>query len=253
MKRISLVVDGLKDGRVKIRVLPEMAGTEEKDLPYALVFPHNTSGVDLKDGYPYIWCEPKIGSLIVVDINDTWTRFEFHGEVAIDEGQNLFTNNDKTGIGDVMEKSPLSDVLSSDDKKYQTVLANKISKSQVLFTNREKSEIGYFRIDENKAVEYAVITSGGKIMWYRKDNKERKIEIDGASNKITVTGFDTIEVNGDNLTYLKPVTDILKALISHVHMTSNGPSGKPIDSSRGDLSATYNDTWFKSLGTKENK
>lgn len=246
----------LQNGRVRIRVLPEMAQTDETALPFATVVYTDYSGVSYKEGYPKRAELPRKDSYIIVEIDDTWTEFWFHGEVPVDYSAYGYTRSSGDGYGDLLATLPAEDITFDKGKDYQDTRFSQEGRDLVFWRNLNSGEFGYYRFSSGTVTEYCSIGSTGRLVYSHGEDK--KIIVDPEADQLTLQGYNTILVQGDStnsegyhLAYLEPLVQVLKSLIEHRHMTTHGISDVPIDSGKKPLQSVYTENWFKTLGTEK--
>jgi hypothetical protein len=204
--KTAIVVDNNdtdKLGKIKVRVLPEMNGVEESNLPWCRPFILNGGGKE-GSGTQNI---PEVGEYIKVIIRDKfWQHIEY---ISGDYIENGYPYSDFSSI--VSSMTELGSQTYPQPKFIKT-----FSDGSFYFHNSSTGESGVY----NKNGSYCMFDSAGQIIVH---GNNQNIIIDGAtSGKITVKN-STATLH----TILKDLIGIVKNIITPANLVSASP-GSPV-------------------------
>lgn len=86
MQRIGRVIDTDELGRIKVEIIPELQDFPENLLPWAVPIQNYSSQTDFKLD------RPAKNSLVIIEVNDTWTEFSYDGRRPYSEYDNRSTD-----------------------------------------------------------------------------------------------------------------------------------------------------------------
>jgi hypothetical protein len=242
MKRLALVIDtndSDKQGKIKLRILPEMNMMSEDHLPWAKPQIHSSYGLS-KEEVTYSHNIPELNTLIYCDVSDDWTSFYYLDEIPY------------YGPGYSYEDTISSIQESIEDLEEQTYPQPSYQRTKdgtIAFHNTETGESG-------------VVYSSGTYFYIRSDGTlkiksgETSVEIlengsiqltgsnvsflfDNENKKLILTDVENLEVAGasDFAVLFSPLKEILEKLLDHNHIAPTGPTTPAQEASGTPLSA----------------
>lgn len=183
--RVIDINDPDKQGKIKIRILPELEMVEESLLPYAIPFSTTLSESEISNNLPLI------NSTIRVLVDKYWKRFYYIGNRYF---YNLF---DFSKVSDKLNN--INDI----NKDYENIKFTLHRDGGLEFHNTLDSSHGYI----HKSGSYILMDSDGNI------------KADSKANKITVKNDIT-----DLKTILDNIESILENVVTPMNLVApNGP------------------------------
>lgn len=256
MKRIAKIISitSQTDKETKVtsfaivaRVYPEMATLDVKFLPTLEIHQRGYAGVEYTGEAgesPYRFSLPKVGSFVVVEVNDTWTEFAFDGEYPFDATAE-YREYERTL--NLLASTGVSETVAEDLPEPSFT---NLSKTLTVFHNDARNEFGFVKTDDKgNLIDFFIFNSNGSFTYMigKGTDTEKSIVLDSTKGTFTMTGFDEVSVSGDGVTMFTPLYELAQDLLAHQHITPHGMSTTPVDSSKKPLSAKWTDEKLQEL------
>lgn len=255
IKRYARVIDNLDEeelGRIQIRVIPELNGIEDDDLPWAR--PGNAGVNFIAEGIGK-HNVPDIDSIVTIEVSEDWQHFLYTDEAPM--------------VADWYPYAKFVEEFAQDDLEDQEYPQPKFTRTTdgtIHFHNTETGELGiqhptglFVVVDKDgnlfvRYVNQVRIANADETTKLHIDGENEVIEaitgsatikIDGAADEITVTAKKVIFAGdsyefggaGDNVALFTPLEKVLNEIIKAQVIAPSGPSSPLVDDSFAPLSA----------------
>lgn len=250
MTRIGQVIDNVyKDangataynGKVKVRVFPEMKDLKDSDLPWASPIYTSHDGITFDGSGSSIGIVPEKDSMIVVSVDTTWTTFLYDGKVPEDTSRYGYSDG-KSGIMDTLTGTSGIPDLDSTTSDYPNPMFKKFNDGAIMFRNTSNGELGYYVPNGTSGYAYFLMKADGSFYYAKRTSKDDpspiSITLDTGNKKIEMKGIETIWFgdHDDYMTLFTPLKEILEQLLVHIHVSPHGQTTPAMDSSLKPLS-----------------
>lgn len=234
ISRTALVIDNVDEnklGKIQVRVLPELNGVIEEDLPWIIPYNQSDQGTSNGVGKHDI---PDIGAYIRVMIMDKyWQDIRYLHEGSNISGFYIYEEFEDVKI-DEME-----------DPEYPQPKFAKTKDGIIKFHNTENGETGlihptgsYVFMDKNGDVFVKTINQ----VKIKNDDESVLFHIDIENATIQAKADSIIFGDGeDSLCKFTPLEKVLKKLIKHKHVAPSGLTLPAIDENQTPLSSLQSD------------
>lgn len=260
IRRYARVIDNVDEdqfGRIQIKVIPEMNGVEDGDLPWAR--PQNAGVSFVAEGVGK-HNVPDIQSVVVVEISEDWQHFQYTDEAP--------------AIDDWYPYAKLEDEFENDnleDFEYPQPKFSRTTDGTIFFHNTSNGELGF----QHPTGLYVVVDKDGNLfvrfvnkVIVANEDESTQLSIDGENEEIEAkTGAmsfklagdkceiladeflmsgskfvfdgDSVEFGGagDNAALFTPLEKVLNEIIGASVIAPSGPSSPLVGSDMAPLSA----------------
>lgn len=205
MIRIAKVVninDELEQGRIKIRIFPEMESLKEEDLPWAR---------PMMSVYEKKNCIPEVDKILYVEINDDWTSFYY-----LDSIKYIISEYNYEEI-----KTILSEIEEISSFSYPNPDFRMNPNGFIEFFNKENSETGFI----HPSGTYVVFKENGD--YYIKNPEMFELHFSNGMLEIkNVTSIKFGEASDSGVLF-SPLKEILDKIFTHTHSFSYSAGPTP--------------------------
>ncbi|NCB03783.1 MAG: hypothetical protein EOM67_16750, partial [Spirochaetia bacterium] len=179
MKRLALVIDtndSDKQGKIKLRILPEMNMMSENHLPWARPQIHNSYGLSKEEG-SYSHKIPELDTLVYCEVSDDWTSFYYLDEIPF-YGPGYSYEDTLSFIQESIEEL--------EEQTYPQPSYTKTKDGTVEFHNTETGESG-------------IIYPSGTYFHVRSDGT---LKVQSGETSVEILENGSIQLTGSNVSFL---------------------------------------------------
>ena len=231
-QRTAKVVDDndpAVQGRIQVRIFPELIDVNEEHLPWARPMSSGTLGTGDDTGKH---SPPEIDSFIEVCIQDAyWKEIYYYPHGSFIPGKYIYP----------LASENISDIEEIESFDYPQPRLSHTKDGTTFFHNTETGDLGF----KHSSGTYAVINSEGQLTI---DTQGVKFQINADGELVTTV--DKLIINGelqvgdgsDNIVKFNDLKNILELLLNHVHISPVGmvtpaqeSNGTPLSAYQGDI------------------